>query len=176
MKKEDCFYLGKIVKPFSFKGELLIKLDTDEPELYEQLDAVFIEVKNNLIPFFVENCKLHKSDLLRVKFEDIENEDDARALLKSDLFLPLSVLPKLNDNQFYFHEVIGFEVIDRHKGPIGHVIHINDNTSQTLFVIELNGIEILIPLNDDIIDEIDKKNKIIKLTAPEGLVDLYLNG
>ena len=73
-KKKIVFYLGKIVKPFSFKGEVLIKLDTDEPESYEKIDAVFIEVKDNLIPFFVEQSKLHKSDLLRVKFEDIDNE------------------------------------------------------------------------------------------------------
>ena len=49
MHKKDCFYLGKIVKKYSFKGELLIKLDTDEPELYENLDAVFIELKNKIL-------------------------------------------------------------------------------------------------------------------------------
>ena len=55
MKKENCFYLGKIVRKYSFKGELLIKLDTDEPELYENLDAMFINVRNTLIPFLIEN-------------------------------------------------------------------------------------------------------------------------
>ena len=175
MKKKDCFYLGKIVKPFSFKGEVLIKLDTDEPESYEKIDAVFIEVKDNLIPFFVEQSKLHKSDLLRVKFEDIDNENDVNSLLKCDLYLPLTALPMLNDDQFYFHEVIGFKVVDNIKGLIGTIKYINDNTAQTLFVIENENKEVLIPMNDDIIDSVNKSDKEICITAPEGLIDLYLN-
>lgn len=175
MKKKDCFYLGKVVKPFSFKGEVLIKLDTDEPESYEKIDAVFIEIKDNLIPFFVEQSKLHKSDLLRVKFEDIDNENDVNSLLKCDLYLPLTALPKLDDDQFYFHEVIGFDVIDSIKGLIGTIKYINDNTAQTLIVIEYENKEVLIPMNDDIIDSVNKLDKKICITAPEGLIDLYLN-
>ena len=175
MKKKDCFYLGKIVKPFSFKGEVLIKLDTDEPESYEKIDAVFIEIKDNLIPFFVEQSKLHKSNLLRVKFEDIDNENDVNSLLKCDLYLPLTALPKLDDDQFYFHEVIGFDVVDSIKGQIGTIKYINDNTAQTLIVIEYENKEVLIPMNDDIIDSVNKSDKKIYITAPEGLIDLYLN-
>lgn len=175
MKKKDCFYLGKIVKPFSFKGEVLIKLDTDEPESYEKIDAVFIEVKDNLIPFFVEQSKLHKSDLLRVKFEDIDDENDVNSLLKCDLYLPLTALPKLDDDQFYFHEVIGFDVVDSIKGLVGTIKYINDNTAQTLIVIENENKEVLIPMNDDIIDSVNKSGKKICITAPEGLIDLYLN-
>lgn len=174
MQKQDCFYLGKIVRKYSFKGELLIKLDTDQPELYENLDTVFIFVSNSLIPFFIESSQLHKSDLLRIKFEDVTTEEDADSLLKSDVYLPLELLPKLEGNQFYFHEVIGFKMIDTNFGPVGTIKGINDSIAQSLFEIDKEGIEILIPMNDEFIKEVDRKNKTILVETPEGLIDLYL--
>jgi 16S rRNA processing protein RimM len=174
MKKEDCFYLGKIVKKYSFKGELLAKLDTDEPELYEHLDAIFIDLRGNLIPYFIEHSQLHKSDLLRLKFEDVDTETDADSLLKTDLYLPLAALPKLEGNKFYFHEVIGFTVIDKSFGTVGVIQSINDSTAQALFVLDRDGKEILIPMNDEFIIELNRQNKTILVDTPEGLIDLYL--
>lgn len=175
MNKEDCFYLGKIVKKYSFKGELLIKLDTDQPELYEDLDAMFINVRNTLIPFFIESSQLHKSNLLRVQFEDVINEADADALIKSDVFLPLEYLPKLEGDKFYFHEIIGFKMVDINYGDVGVIVSINDSTAQALFEVENNGTEILIPMNDEFIDKVDRKAKTIFVITPEGLIDLYLD-
>lgn len=174
MTIEDCFYLGKIVRKYSFKGELLIKLDTDQPEIYKNLDAVFIFVGNSLIPFFIERSQLHKSDLLRVKFEEISTEEDANALLKSDVYLPLELLPKLEGNKFYFHEVIGFVVKDVNFGNIGTIKGINDTTSQALFEIDRDGVEILIPINDEFIQKVDRETKTIIVETPEGLIGLYL--
>ena len=175
MKKEDCFYLGKIVKKYSFKGELLAKLDTDQPELYEHLDAIFIQVRNNLIPFFIESSQLHKSELLRIKFEEVDTEADADALLKSELYLPLELLPKLEGNKFYFHEVIGFKITDKNFGEVGIIKAINDSTAQSLFEIDRNGIEIFIPMNDEFIVEVNRKTKNITVETPPGLIDLYLS-
>ncbi|WP_299120411.1 ribosome maturation factor RimM [uncultured Winogradskyella sp.] len=174
MKKEDCFYLGKIVKKYSFKGELLAKLDTDEPDLYDNLDAIFIDLRGNLVPFFIESSQLHKSDLLRLKFEDVDTEADADALMKSELYLPLDLLPKLDGDKFYFHEVIGFSISDKNFGHVGILKGINDSTAQALFEIDRDGIEILIPMNDEFIVKVDRENKAIELNTPEGLIDLYL--
>ena len=174
MRIEDCFYLGKIVKKYSFKGELLAKLDTDQPDLYDDLDAVFIKVGRDFIPFFIEKSSLHKSDLLRLKFEEINTEEAADQLLKSELYLPLEFLPKLEGNKFYYHEIIGFTVEDTPFGTVGKITGVNDTTSQPLFEIERDGIEILIPINDDIIKKVDRKAKIIHVETPEGLIDLYL--
>jgi len=174
LKKEDCFYLGKIVSKYSFKGELLIKLDTDEPDLYDNLDAIFIDLRGNLVPFFAESSQLHKSNLLRIKFEDVDTEEDADALIKTNLYLPMDLLPKLEGNKFYFHEVIGFNIIDSNYGDVGILKGINDSTAQALFEIDKDGIEILIPMNDEFIVEVDRKNKTIEVSTPEGLIDLYL--
>ena len=174
MKKDDCFYLGKIVKKYSFKGEVLAKLDTDQPELYENLDAIFIDLKNNLVPFFIETSQLHKSDLLRIKFEDIDSEEKADTLIKSELYLPLELLPKLEGNKFYFHEVIGFTIKDKNFGEVGTITGINDSTAQALFEIDRHGTDILIPMNDEFIVKVDRVNKTIIVETPEGLIDLYL--
>ena len=174
MQKEDCFYLGKIVKKYSFKGEILAKLDTDQPELYENLDSILIELRGNLIPFFIERSQLHKSELLRIKFEEVDTEQDADSILKSDLYLPLEFLPKLEGDKFYFHEVIGFTIEDVNFGKVGIIKSINDSTAQELFEIDRNGIEVLIPMNDEFIKKVDRKNKTILVETPEGLIDLYL--
>lgn len=174
MQKKDCFFVGKIVKKYSFKGELLVKLDTDEPELFTEMESIFVEQHNNLIPFFIEHSALHKSELLRVKFEEVDNEADANALLGSELYLPLDFLPKLTGNQFYYHEIIGFTVQDKSFGEVGIITGVNDSTAQHLFEIDCKGKEILIPINDEIIEKVDRASKTIFLDTPEGLIEIYL--
>lgn len=174
MQKEDCFYLGKIVKKYSFKGELLVKLDTDEPELFTEMESVFVEQRKNLIPFFIEESSLHKSELLRVRFEDVKNEDEANALIGAHLYLPLKFLPKLSGNKFYYHEIIGFTAMDEAFGAIGDITGVNDTTSQALFEIDHNGIQILIPMIDHFIKNVDREKKTILLEVPEGLIEMYL--
>jgi 16S rRNA processing protein RimM len=174
MRKEECFYLGKIAKKFSFKGEVLVYLDTDEPELYENMESVFVELNKNLVPFFIENSSLHKNDFLRVKFEDVDTEEDADAIMGCELYLPLSFLPKLEGNQFYYHEVIGFEVEDQRLGVVGKIVSINDSTAQPLFEVLNGNVEMLIPMIDQFLIKIDRESKKVIMNLPEGLVEMYL--
>ena len=174
MQKKECFYLGKIVRKHSFRGEVVIKLDTDEPELYADLNAVFVDLGKNFLPFFIEKSLLQKGNQLRVKFEDVSKEADAEAILKADVYLPLDLLPKLTGNKFYFHEVIGFTIEDVNFGKVGIISGINDSTAQPLFEVNNGDTELLIPMIDAFIKKVDRKNKTITVETPEGLIEMYL--
>ncbi len=174
MEKKDCFYLGKIVRKYSFKGEVIIKLDTDQPELYEDIEAVFIDLGKNFLPFFIENKLLQKGNQLRVQFEDVHSEKDAESLMKKDVYLPLNLLPKLSGNKFYYHEVIGFVLEDVNFGEIGIITSINDSTAQPLIVVKKETSEILIPMIDDFIQKVDRKSKKIIVSTPKGLIEMNM--
>ena len=172
MRKEDCFFLGTVVAKYSFKGEVLIKLDTDDPETYLSLQSFLLEDESHLIPCFTTKVQLHKSQLLRISVEGVNSEKQADLMIGKSVYLPLDQLPKLDDDQFYFHEIIGFKVIDYVLGPIGIITGVNDASSQVLLEVEHNDRQILIPLVDELIQQLDKQQKQLYLTIPEGLLDL----
>jgi 16S rRNA processing protein RimM len=171
---EECFELGLISRKHGFKGGLVAKLDTDQPEKYENLESVFLLMNGELIPFFISQSQLLPSKVLRIQFEGISTEDAANELLGAKIYLPLSFLPALSGKKFYFHEVVGFQVMDREKGIIGVIKVVLERPPQPVFVIQNQETEILIPAIDQFIDSIDREQKIVYLHAPEGLIDLYL--
>ena len=172
MDKKECFNLGKITKPVGLKGEVVFFLDVDEPSYYASLDSVFVEVKNHLVPYFIESIRIN-GNKATVRFEGI-NREESLALIGCELYLPLELLPKLTGKKFYFHEIIGFRVVDSQKGDIGTVASVIDFPAQPLFQIINNGTEILLPIIDQLIDDVDRANKTISVTAPNGLIDIYL--
>ena len=171
MNKQDCFYLGKIVSKFSFKGEVLLKLDSDEID-FKKLKTIFLEIDGAIIPYSIDNIKLHKSSLLRIRFENIDNEEKANKIIKIKTYLPIKDLPKLNGNKFYYHEITNFMVIDLTLGEIGKVLKVNDQTSQPIIVVINNNSEIMIPLVDDFLIDINRDKKTLTFNLPEGLTTL----
>ena len=135
---------------------------------------MFLDINNRLIPYFIKESQLHKSNLLRIKLEDINTESEAKELIRKKVYLPLNLLPKLVGNAFYYHEVLGFEIWDKDLGKVGILKGVNDQSSQALFEIERNGIEVLIPVHDEFIITIDRNKKIITVKTPPGLIDLYI--
>ena len=174
MNITDCFYLGNITKPFGYKGEVDIYLDVDEPKNYAKLGAVFVELKGQLIPYFIQHIRL-KNNHAVVQFQDVHT-DNVQAIIGAKLYLPLAALPKLDGNKFYFHEVLGFSMSDVNHGEIGTLENVMDNGPQPIFQIKhLSGKEILIPILDEFIVNVDRENRCITTHAPEGLIDFYLD-
>ncbi len=92
--------------------------------------------------------------------------------MKKDAYLPLNLLPKLEGAKFYYHEISGFMLEDINFGEIGLIDSINDSSSQPLFVIKTETEDILVPMVDDFIQKIDRKNKKVLVKTPEGLIDM----
>lgn len=175
MQHDDCYYLGYIVKPHGLKGDFQIKLDVTEPLEYEQLESVFVEIDKELIPFFIDKIDIQAKNLARVHFEDIETTDRARQLVGKQLFLPLEILPELEGNHFYYHDIPGYTLIDKDFGEVGIIEKVQEAPAQDLFVVDCKGKEVLVPISDEAILNLDRDNKVITVQTPDGLIEMYLN-
>lgn len=172
METKDCYYLGRVTKPWGVKGQMVLFLDVDSPEDYAGLDSAFVEIKGRLVPHFFHVDQLNGNRAV-VTFEELTPEQSA-TLAGHELYLPLDLLPKLEGNQFYFHEVEGFSVVDSVYGDIGTLEQVIEYPAQPLFQIMKNGVEVLVPVIDKVIDRVDRENKTLFITAPNGLIELYL--
>ena len=171
---ENYFYLGLITKTHGYEGKVVAFIDADDPTAYKAMEMVFLNVHGSLVPYFIEERSL-KNNKLIVKFQDVSTADEAAGLVKKELYLPLSALPRLSSNKFYYHEVKGFMVTDEAFGPVGVIEEILDYPAQAVMQVFHEGKEVLIPINDAVILKLDRKNKNIFIKVPNGLLDLYLN-
>jgi 16S rRNA processing protein RimM len=173
MKKEDCYFLGKITRRHGLHGNVFLKLDTDQPEMYTKLDSVFVDINGMLVPVFIAKQSWSKGEPLIISFKN-STEALVDQSLGKDVYLPLSTLPVLTGNKFYYHEVVGFEIREEDGKSCGNIVSINDQTGQHYFVLDLAGKQIVIPIIRDWILELNREEKILKMSLPEGLMDVFL--
>ncbi len=174
MDKDQCFQLGSIIRKVGTDGRVLLLLDTDNPKHYIKTESVFVELHGNLVPFFVSSFRLQPSNQAHLKLEDVDLPEQAEMLIGADVYLPLEKLPKLSGNNFYYHEIIGFNVVDLNtKSTVGRIRDVLENGPNDLFWVEADGNpEIYIPVTDDWIVRVDRENAAIEMSLPEGLVDV----
>jgi 16S rRNA processing protein RimM len=173
MNIDACFQLGYVVRTHGMKGQVLAFFDVDFPEEYEDLESVFLLMGGRLVPFFVERVELQANGKFILKFEDLNTLEEAERLKGVELYLPLSALPELDEDQFYFHEVVGYKVMDESLGELGTVKEFYDMEFQDLLAMEYQGHEVLIPVQEEIVLRADKDAQILYVNLPEGLVDVY---
>lgn len=178
MNLDECFYLGYTSKVHGKNGEITIKLDVDFFEECKKLESVFIQLNKtdtSLIPFFISQSHFQNNGTLRVKFDDVDGIANAKPLIGKSVYMLSAATPKLTGNQFYHHEVTDFKIVDTNFGEVGELQQILNFPKQAIFeVLHPTGKEILIPVAQDIIDNVDRVTKTITVTSPDGLIELYL--
>ncbi|HPS46179.1 MAG TPA: ribosome maturation factor RimM [Bacteroidales bacterium] len=174
MKKEDCHLLGFLLKVHGFKGEVIFQLNQESPILISKLESVFIEINEQLIPFFIENTRPINQTSYILKFWDVDTIEQATHLLKNNVFILSSLLPKQKKATLQISDFTGFVVIDENFGTLGEIRNVIEMPQQLIFEIIYQNKEVLIPANEHIITKVDKKNRVVNIHAPEGLIDIYL--
>lgn len=175
MNIDDCYQLGYIVRTHGVKGQVVAYFDVDYPEDYEELESVFLQMNGKLVPFFIDALDLQPNGRIIIKFEDVNAIAEAEKLKNVPLYLPLNNLPELEEDQFYFHEIIGYTVHDEQLGELGTVKEIYEMPYQDLMAMDYKGVEVLIPVQDELILRADKTTQKLYVNLPEGLVDIYTN-
>lgn len=170
---QDSFAIGYITKTRGLKGEVQIFFQYDEPDQLE-FDVVFIELYEKLVPFFVSSYQLLSNSTGYFYFEDVDHIDKATELLKKNVFLPNAKKPERDPDDFLITDLKGFMVHDKVYGELGEILEINEFPQQFIATVNYQSIDIMFPLNDDFIIEIDQEGKIVEMELPEGLLDVYL--
>ena len=168
---DDCYQLGYIQKTHGLKGGVTAFIDADDPEFYRNLESVLLNEEGSLVPFFISNISISKQQA-QLTFEDINSIDEATELVGSELWLPLEVLPKLEEGQFYYHDLIGYDFYDGDT-LLGKVTQVYQMSRTNLLAVDHEGTEVLVPMQEDIMGQVHSKEGKIVGALPDGLIDIY---
>ncbi len=171
--KEECIKVGIIGKPHGVKGEVSFLLDDGFYAEDLEFEFLLLDIENGLVPFAAEELRVKSEKTLLVKFEDVNTESEARKYTGCEVYLEEEDVAAEAGSST--GALIGYAVEDLKQGSIGVLIEVQESENNPLFIIDHDGKEVLIPIHDDFIVDIDDTKKILNVELPEGLVDLYLN-
>jgi 16S rRNA processing protein RimM len=136
------------------------------------LEAIFIEEKKDvLLPYFVQSTKIKSEDETYIKLEGIDEKETARKLTPKEVWLVEEDFKKFAAAASPI-SLLGFSIIDEGV-DLGEILEVIEQPHQILCTILLDGKEALIPIHQDSLEKIDKKNRKVHVVLPEGLLDIY---
>ena len=171
MENQDYIYLGKILKPFSYKGELKIYIEDLYIDQIKELDSFLLKIQGSYIPFTIKAITKNKSNIFRISLDGIDSEDLAKKLTGIEIYSENNLIKSENSKTNKNYIFIYF-VIYNNNSIIGKIIDIIENKNQDLFEVIVNEKRILIPIVDEFVVNIDNDNKKIIMNLTEGLTDL----
>jgi 16S rRNA processing protein RimM len=166
--------IGSTQKAHGIKGEL--KLNVEEhfiDDLFE-VEAVLLEIKGQKVPYFVED--IQEGNIIFIKLEGVDSRNEAEQLMHKDLYLrreDISISDELiNSGGMYFKYLEGYILFDDVEGEIAMIEEVVSFPQQEMAYIMYQDRTILIPLNDELIIEVDKENKKVTMSLPYGILSL----
>ncbi|MDE3185408.1 MAG: 16S rRNA processing protein RimM [Bacteroidota bacterium] len=168
----EYFKIGKIAATFGVEGQMVLQHNLGKKTSLKGLETIFIEEKNDsFLPYFISGTKIKNDKEIFISLEGIESKEDARLLIKKEVWLSENDFKKFAASAAPI-SFLGFMVID-HKEELGEVLEVIEQPHQVLCRIMVGGKEVLIPLHEDSLEKIDKKNRRLYVNLPDGLLDIY---
>ena len=177
MQLDETYQLGYIIKTHGLRGHVVAHFDVDDTAAYLKLKTVYLTLAGaptKLVEHQIEKVQPQTGSKVLLKLRGTERIEEAEPLRGAQLHLPLTQLPELEDDQFYFHDVIGFTVVDANLGVLGTVENFYELPQQDMLAMRYQGQEVLIPVVDELVSHADQEKKEIYVNLPEGLLDIYL--
>jgi len=174
MSPQDCFQIGYIARAHGIKGEVKAVFDVQYIEDYLKKESVYISKDDKLTPFSISWMRPLDGQEVLIKFKGIRYRDQADALRGGQLLLPLTDLPALPEEGFYYFEIEGFTVVDENLGPLGTVREVRDMPAQDILVMDYKDKEVLIPVTWEILLRVDKDKREVYTDLPAAHLEVYL--
>ena len=151
--------LGKLRRAHGLQGEISLEVHTRMLELFEPECVVYVGDEHQ--PFTIEKLRW-KQDLLLLKFFGIDDRTSISALTNELVYIKSDELPPLTDDEFYFHDLLGSDVVFTNGETIGVLEEILETGANDVFLVRNKaGKEVLIPVVEDFIIDVDvEKRKI----------------
>lgn len=171
IKREEVYKIGLFNKPHGIHGELSFTFTDD---VFDKVDCdYFICLLDGIfVPFFIDEYRFRSDSTALVKLEGIETAEKARMFTNVEVYFPVKYAEEASVNDLSWDFFVGFRVVDKRHGEIGTVVDVDDSTINTLFVLEKNGEELLVPAQEEFILKMDTKKKVMTVDLPEGLLSL----
>ena len=171
----EYFRIGKLVATFGTGGQLILQHNLGKKTSLKGLENIFIEETNDsFLPYFITETKMKNDREIFISIEGINSKEEARFLLKKEAWLAEPDFKKFAARSAPI-SFLGFMIIDN-KEELGEVLEVIEQPHQVLCRISINGKEALIPVHENSLEKVDKKNKKLYVNLPEGLLDIYKNG
>lgn len=171
----DLILLGIFLKTHGVNGHLILKLfDLSDRELNEG-EPVFIEIDGIPVPFFVSHFRFLTDDSAVIGLDETVSPEQASEFVNCRVFVRETLKIKQQKGESDAEDdLTGYTVTDRNYGEAGILREIIEYPENPVMVVDLKGKEILIPFHESIVKHIDHRARMIHISAPEGLFDLYI--
>ncbi|KAA6342522.1 Ribosome maturation factor RimM [termite gut metagenome] len=173
IKSEEVYKIGIFNKPHGIHGELYFTF-TDDVFDRADCDYLICLLDGIFVPFYIENYRFCSDTIALIKLEGIDSVERARMFTRMEVYFPIKYVVEdtKTDEELSLNALIGFEIEDSIFGKLGQITAIDSSTVNTLFIIEGERGELLIPVCEEFIVKFDYKKKQIRMNLPEGLVNL----